>query len=101
MIMLAALLGLQLTQPAAAGPGPPPPSWASAAANGAKLATNADEPRYCVREGRAFCPTDVGAPRRACLVRNLGRLSQPCRTAITLTPTTGGPGGFGRPLDAN
>jgi hypothetical protein len=103
MIVLATLMALQLTQAAAAtsATGPPAPSWASAAANGAHLAVNADEPRYCVEEGRTFCPTEAGSSRRTCVARNLDRLSQPCRTALTLTPTTGGPGGFGRPLDAN
>jgi hypothetical protein len=100
-VLMALQLALGAAEAQTSAPGPVPPNWASAAANGAHLAVNAVEPRYCVKEGRTFCPAEVGAPRRACLLRNLERLSQPCRTALTLTPTTGGPGGFGRPLDAN
>jgi hypothetical protein len=103
MLTLVAVMMLQFAQAEAASTPPKAaqPSWASATANGAKLAMNVDEPRYCVKEGREYCPTDVGSPRRLCLLRILGKISQPCRTALTLTPTTGGPGGFGRPLDAN
>lgn len=61
---------------------------------------NPDEPTYCRADGVAYCNKDQGAARRACLTRNLAKVSKPCRTALTLTPTTGGPGGFGRPIDA-
>jgi hypothetical protein len=61
---------------------------------------NPDEPTYCRADGAALCAKDQGADRRACLMRNVDKVSKPCRTALTLTPTTGGPGGFGRPIDA-
>ena len=61
---------------------------------------NPDEPTYCHADGAALCARDDGPGRRACLMRNLDKVSKPCRTALTLTPTTGGPGGFGRPIDA-
>ena len=61
---------------------------------------NPDEPTYCRADGTAFCAKEQGADRRACLMRNVDKVSKPCRTALTLTPTTGGPGGFGRPIDA-
>ena len=61
---------------------------------------NPDEPTYCSADGVALCGKDEGSARRACLMRNLDKVSKPCHTALTLTPTTGGPGGFGRPIDA-
>jgi hypothetical protein len=61
---------------------------------------NPDEPTYCRAEDLNYCNKEQGADRRACLVRNVGKVGKSCRTALTLTPTTGGPGGFGRPIDA-
>lgn len=61
---------------------------------------NPDEPTYCRAEGVTYCNKEQGPDRRACLLRNLDKVGNPCRTALTLTPTTGGPGGFGRPIDA-
>ena len=61
---------------------------------------NLDAPTYCRADGAALCAQDAGPARRACLMRNLDKVSKPCHTALTLTPTTGGPGGFGRPIDA-
>jgi hypothetical protein len=61
---------------------------------------NPDEPTYCRADSAALCAKDQGAERRTCLMRNVDKVSKPCQTALTLTPTTGGPGGFGRPLDA-
>lgn len=61
---------------------------------------NPDEPTYCRTDGAALCAKDEGPARRACLLRSLDKVSRPCHTALTLTPTTGGPGGFGRPIDA-
>lgn len=61
---------------------------------------NPDEPTYCRADGAALCAKDEGLARRACLLNNLDKVSKPCQTALTLTPTTGGPGGFGRPIDA-
>lgn len=61
---------------------------------------NPDEPTYCRTDGARLCAKDEGAERRACLMRNIDRVAKPCHTALTLTPTTGGPGGFGRPIDA-
>ena len=83
-------------------------AWAQAITSGSSSQTpglvpqsiNPDEPTYCRADGMAYCNKDQGADRRACLMRNLTKVSTPCRTALTLTPTTGGPGGFGRPIDA-
>lgn len=61
---------------------------------------NPNEPTYCRADGAAFCAKDEGPTRRACLLSNLDKVSKPCHMALTLTPTTGGPGGFGRPIDA-
>jgi hypothetical protein len=61
---------------------------------------NPDESTYCRAEGIAYCSKEQGPDRRACLLRNVDKVGKPCRTALTLTPTTGGPGGFGRPIDA-
>ena len=83
-------------------------AWAQGISGGSSSQTpglvpqsiNPDEPTYCRADGVAYCNGDKGADRRACLMRNLAKVSKPCRTALTLTPTTGGPGGFGRPIDA-
>ena len=61
---------------------------------------NPDEPTYCRADGIALCAKQEGPARRACLMQNLDKVGKSCRTALTLTPTTGGPGGFGRPIDA-
>ena len=61
---------------------------------------NPDEPTYCRADGAALCNRDEGTERRACLMNHLDKVSKPCHTALALTPTTGGPGGFGRPIDA-
>ena len=61
---------------------------------------NPDEPTYCRAEGIAYCSKERGPDRRACLLQNVDKVGKPCHTALTLTPTTGGPGGFGRPIDA-
>lgn len=84
------------------------PAWAQGNASGSSSQTpglvpqsiNPDEPTYCRADGVTYCSTYQGADRRTCLMRNLDKVSKPCRTALTLTPTTGGPGGFGRPIDA-
>ena len=61
---------------------------------------NPDEPTYCRTDGVTYCNNDKGPARRVCLMRNIEKVSKPCHTALVLTPTTGGPGGFGRPIDA-
>jgi len=61
---------------------------------------NPDAPTYCRADGAALCGKQEGPARRACLMQNLDKVSKPCHTALTLTPTTHGPGGFGRPIDA-
>lgn len=61
---------------------------------------NPNEPTYCLADGAALCAKEEGSGHRTCLMRNLNAVSKTCRTALTLTPTTGGPGGFGRPIDA-
>jgi hypothetical protein len=61
---------------------------------------NPDEPTYCRAEGIALCGKEEGSARRACLMSHLEKVSKACHTALALTPTTGGPGGFGRPIDA-
>ena len=94
---LVALLAL-LSSPA---PAQPSASGASSQTPGlVPQAINPDEPSYCRVDGTAYCSKEQAGERRACLIRNLDKVSRPCRTALTLTPTTGGPGGFGRPIDA-
>ena len=61
---------------------------------------NPDEPTYCRADGIALCGREEESARRACLMNHLDKVSKPCHTALALTPTTGGPGGFGRPIDA-
>ena len=61
---------------------------------------NPDAPTYCRADADTLCGKEEGPAGRACLMNHLDKLSRPCRTALTLTPTTGGPGGFGRPIDA-
>ena len=61
---------------------------------------NPDAPSYCRTDAAVLCGKDEGPAQRACLMGQLDKVSKPCRTALTLTPTTGGPGGFGRPIDA-
>ena len=85
------------------GPAPAQPSTSGASSQTPGLVPqtiNPDEPSYCRADGTVYCNTEQGTGRRACLMRNLDKVSRPCRTALTLTPTTGGPGGFGRPIDA-
>jgi hypothetical protein len=95
---LAALLASQSSDSAGAQPNV---SGSSSQTPGLVPQTiNPDEPTYCRADGAAYCGRGHGPERRACLVRNLDKVSKPCRTALTLTPTTGGPGGFGRPIDA-
>ena len=85
------------------GPAPAQPSASGASSQTPGLipqTINPDEPTYCRADGTAYCNKEQGAERRTCLMRNLDKVSRPCRTALSLTPTTGGPGGFGRPIDA-
>jgi hypothetical protein len=89
--VLALLSGPALAQPNASGASSQTPGLVP-------QAINPDEPTYCRADGVAYCSKEQGS--RACLMRNLDKVSKPCRTALTLTPTTGGPGGFGRPIDA-
>ncbi len=95
---LVALLASQSAGPALAQPNV---SGSSSQTPGLVPQTiNPDEPSYCRAEGITYCNKAQGPDRRACLLRNVDKVGKPCRTALTLTPTTGGPGGFGRPIDA-